>query len=936
MKKSLSAILATSMAFSMFASAAFAADPLTTEAKFQQLKTAGVFQGINGESHLDQLMTRAEFAKALATLLKLENKPAAAASFKDVTATHWAIGQIGALAEAKIIEGIGAGKFGPKANVSLEQVAKIAVTALKLEVKDDAKVEGKTSAWATKYVAAAVAAGLIQTSTDYTKNATRGNLVDASFEVFSKVSNSVKEAKVIDDKNIEVTFADGGVVKKELTTALEAGKATKVEVEYKGNKYTVEVTLGAISLVKAAQTNAREITVDFNRPLSATESAALTYEVKNGLINYTVTPKWSEDKKSVVLTSTFLPAAEYDLTVKGFPAQKVKVEDEKPSKIDISATSVQKVDGQSLGVKLLNQFDKEITNAAVTVTVFNATKGATINPASGTGVGAKYDLKSDDVAKVDDSIVVTATHSSGITATKTYKVVAGSAATKIVLGTVAPLKDKTRITAGDAGLVVPTELTDQYGTKITLKETAKTAIAADANNFVVSGITFMINQLDTITHFAVDKDGVLTIDTKAGKSGTIVLNAVNPATGANASTSFKVEATTKVKTLQISAPGSVVAAGEDVAFAIAAVDQFGGQIAAKDVKVTTATTPAAGEVKIQSNIALTKAVINAKGELVLRFASEGVAYVYAYVDNEQVGSVQGLTVNKAATAVKVSGVKDVATTIAAGVSVDFDEDNILYIDSYNRTKNVAADAYEVSLAANTGVLSYTGGKLVAGANAGTVEVTVKLKGVATGSEYKFNVTVVKTDDVKSYAVKTIGTVYGGKENGAAIDSDSKYAVTVNLVGKLQNGTEVAINQTGAYNFLTSSDTSVLAVSGTKVYGLKAGTSTVTAYDASGTKLAEQVVTVSEAAPVATKVELDKTEYSAAVAGTATVKVVVKDQYGASIAPNGTLVSNDSKVATVARVDAATYTITGVAVGTATLTYWTNNAVQGTATVAVNP
>ena len=203
--------------------------------------------------------------------------------------------------------------------------------------------------------------------------------------------------------------------------------------------------------------------------MTATEKAALTFEVEN-LVPYGVTPTWSTDNSSVALVSAYLPAGEYDVTVKGFDAVKVKVADEVPTKIEVTTPSIQKADNQDFGVKLFNQFGKEVANASLNVTVYNATQGKTIDKDE----NGNYDLKDDAKAKIDDNIVITASHSSGLTTSKTFKVVAGSAATAIKLGTVAPLKDKTRITAGDAGLVLPIELTDQYGQKIKLNTQTQT------------------------------------------------------------------------------------------------------------------------------------------------------------------------------------------------------------------------------------------------------------------------------------------------------------------------------------------------------------------------------------------------------------------------------------------------------------------------------
>ena len=161
------------MVFSMFASVAFAADATTTapvldtQGKFDALKAAGVFTGYpDGTAGLTNEMTRAEFAKVLAKVTMLKDNAAAAKIYSDVAASHWAVGQIGAVTEAGLMTGVGAGKFAPTGKVTLEQVAKVATLVAGVSQVDKA-VTGKVSPWAKGYVAAAIEAGLLQDLPNY-------------------------------------------------------------------------------------------------------------------------------------------------------------------------------------------------------------------------------------------------------------------------------------------------------------------------------------------------------------------------------------------------------------------------------------------------------------------------------------------------------------------------------------------------------------------------------------------------------------------------------------------------------------------------------------------------------------------------------------------------------------------------------------------------
>lgn len=938
MKKSLSLLVAIAMVFSMFASVAAAATPeLTTQQKFDALKEAGVFSGYppNGDAGLNKEMTRAEFAKIVAIIAGYEDNAAAAAQYTDIPKNYWASPFIGAVTAEGIMNGLGAGKFGPTGKVTVEQVAKVVVELAGLDPEEGATVGG-TSAWATGYVAAAIKAGFIPEQASYKGNALRSLLVEVAYDFGGEAQGvTVKSATVIDDKNIEVTFSDNEVVKKALDTALVAGQATKVSVEYKGKTYEVEVTLGAVAISKAVQTNAREITVSFNRALTATEIAALTYEVKFDLITYDVTTKWSDDKKSVVLSSNFLPANEYTVTIKGFDAVKVKVEDGKATKLEITANSLQKADNQDLGVKLFNQFDKEIENPTLTVTVFNATQGKSIAKDE----KGKYDLKEDANAKIDDNFVVTASYAATLNVSKTFKIVAGSTATSIKLGTVAPLKDKKHISVNESGLILPYEMADQYGQKVLLTETDGTVtVASNANNVNVGGITFMMSEAGVIASFKVDSKGVLTFATTGKSHGNLFITAMNTTTGASGNTTITVQGDAVVKTLQLSSPGFIIAANEEVKVPFTAVDSFGAQIAGKDVKVGNAK----NNITFNSNVPFAAGYpkINGKGELLFKFNGYGKAHIYAYLVGDggasgaQLGSLE-LDVREASKADKINGVKDVGKYFAVGADTDFDHDNITYLDNYGRTKNVTAATYGITVEGNA--VTVANGKLTAVA-VGTAKIKISLNAVDNDPEFVYDVEVVKADDIKTYAIKTIDTIYANKD----LTASSAHAKTVELVGKLSSGDEVKIVQANAFARVTTSDSTKIDVSGSKIFGLDEGEATISAIKADGSKLADQVVKTSKAAPVAKTVEFKKGEYEVTrPAGlTFTVnsgddyKVTVKDQYGVEINVDGFLYSSDVKVAAVNNKSIITGGADQVS-GQATLTYMTNNSVTATTIVVVN-
>lgn len=125
-------------------------------ARVQALTDAGIMQGFDdGGLHLEQTVTRAQFAKMLA--LAAEKCGIAMAkdekeNFADVPKSHWAYGYVSKMAAAGIIGGFPDGLFHPDELVTYEQAAKMAVTLFNLRLYDESYPVG--------YVAAVIGEGL--------------------------------------------------------------------------------------------------------------------------------------------------------------------------------------------------------------------------------------------------------------------------------------------------------------------------------------------------------------------------------------------------------------------------------------------------------------------------------------------------------------------------------------------------------------------------------------------------------------------------------------------------------------------------------------------------------------------------------------------------------------------------------------------------------
>ncbi|MBD2863620.1 S-layer homology domain-containing protein [Paenibacillus oceani] len=261
MKKSLSVLVATAMVSSMFASVAFAAE-LTTQEKLDALIAAGIFDkdGTGQGSELEANMSREQLAKIVALLKKLEVQ--SGTSYTDVAADRWSAGFIQAVSKVKpmIMDGVADGVFDPSGDVTLEQLATVAVRALGLTVKTDAEVKGDVSDWAKGYVATAVANGLLPdaANTDFTKPAIRAQLVEATYaakevldELVKPAKVSVKEAKAVGVQKVEVTLDRDVDTSKAKLTLKRGSTELATDVKWADDKKSAVLTLKDGKLIEA-------------------------------------------------------------------------------------------------------------------------------------------------------------------------------------------------------------------------------------------------------------------------------------------------------------------------------------------------------------------------------------------------------------------------------------------------------------------------------------------------------------------------------------------------------------------------------------------------------------------------------------------------------------------------------------------------------------
>jgi hypothetical protein len=414
MKKSLSVVLSTAMALSMFSSLAFAAKSsadftdlkdldAATKAKFDAMISAGIFDGVSETTFgLKDEMNRAQFAKVAALITGIEvNKDLKTSSFSDVkvddAANGYALPYIEALKTAGITDGYAEGEYNPAGKVTKEQLATFLVRVL----GKDADAKGKTgtdttvSDWAQGYVALALELKLLPAG-------------DAG--KFGGQSNATRDLL--------------------LTGAYEA------KAQY--------VAPGKVSVTGAKATGAQQVTVTFNKPVD-TDKAKLA--LKKGTADVVTTVKFADDKKSAVLTLTDVKVSkgEYTVTVSGLDEATVDKttatftgEDEVLTKIDFinAGDTIAYADKTIVKVKASNQYGENATTNAGSYNVY--TSAATFTKITKDTDGTlliTLDTANESTTQGVSVIPVTIVNNdSHITATKNFKLGTQPILTKLELG----------------------------------------------------------------------------------------------------------------------------------------------------------------------------------------------------------------------------------------------------------------------------------------------------------------------------------------------------------------------------------------------------------------------------------------------------------------------------------------------------------------------
>ena len=914
MKKSLSLLVAIAMVFSMFATVAAAATD--TQSKYNELKEAGVFRGTgDGSAALENEMTRAEFAGIIARLTGVTSS--GTAKFNDVPSSHWASKDIAAVAEAGYMEGTGNNNFAPSKNVTLQELIKVAVTIVGLEIDEDATVDGKADAWAQPYIAAAIAAGLIQPLDDYTVNATRGDLVDVTYEVYQVLQNIAKVTgyEVVSATKVVVSFSDGGEVEVELDEPLKLGKNT-ITVTYNDREYKVEVEFEAVA-ASAKAVGAKKIEVTFNQ---AVDDSKAKFAVKNGIADRVVDKAvFSDDKKKAVLElTTKLQAGETTVTISGIDKDdvvaKFTAEDEKITQVKFKSDKLAlstNTDGSpkyteaKVAYQILNQYGEEASN--VGTPTFQIGKPTT-NVSATNGV-LTIEVPTTSPFYLGEKVIITGylrLSTYGVTISETLEVGQPATVDSVeVVGLYHPDNKELNTSSTFSDYVLLLEVKDQYGNKLDASKFNSGAFVTVSN----PGI-FNVNTTATDNN-GPNKDQVgLQLAAPAFTPGFDGTNTIRIMTLSGKQYSYDVEVkkAATVQKITLMAPSQVVAANDGtVKIPFVAEDQFGNEIkkySDLEGKIVLSPAPTASNsagLRLKQDYVTKEAYI----ELTLPTPdpNQQIAIPYpimAYVSGTPNTSQIVINIEKPAYPESISGLtSDVAATLATNATTTIKPDYIKVKDNYGRDKKLAdllsdgTHKVVVSVADNNpDVVSLSATELTNANDSITVTALQK------GNE-RIKVQLVKTDDntvVYSYesfvfsVVDNSGIAEYAIEQVPKLSNKPNRQVELKVVGKRSNGSTVAL-PIGSYTATASNGVVVTADGKIDASGFNGaftdgeGKAVLKVTIVATSETLEQELVISNAALAVTSFELENAN------GLEAKDLVVKGSVAALTANGGDVVRN---------------------------------------------
>ena len=656
---------------------------------------------------------------------------------------------------------------------------------------------------------------------------------------------------------------------------LRSGDVKTAAMEFKVEKLELKE-------VKAVAANKLEVAFS-----QAIDFSKAKIEVKRGtvVVNATVVP--SEDKMSAKLElASKLFEGDYTVSVSGLSdealTKTVSVMNEKVASIELgSTTAPAAVDKKSakVGYKVMNQYGEDITSAPLASGIdWTASNGVTATDDNkGVLTLTAAEIKKGDMIALTGINASTNTVISKVITIADVAVADSLAFDKVYHADNKELSGSTPAT--EFALLVDAK--DQYGTALTADQVNEGFIFTSSNPSVLT-----LGANPAASGLGADKKAVglkFTAGANYAQGGKVIITAISKATGKVSQYEVNVAAAPALATFNISAPSTLVAAGETVEIPFSAVDQFGKAITKYD--------DINGKVKFSSEEKL-KLVKGKDGVAVLEYTAGAKGLDVQVVTVPASGKVSQLSIDvkEAAYAATIESLKDVNTTVAAGGKVDVKLQNIVVKDQYGRTMDLkgklattpAAGKYQiVAVNADGGAVNVSpdaitaddGVITISGSTKGTEDVTFKLKeykaavgetaatfvDVAT-SPLKVTFTTVDKSAYSSFEIADVATLF------ADGDADS-HTQELKVYGVKADGSKVLLPDT-YYTVILDSKlelvdgelNSALPANHPTAFGNSETTTAKLTVVVDGEKTPVTLtkdVTISKVAPKAEKIEFDK-------------------------------------------------------------------------------
>ncbi|MED4905778.1 S-layer homology domain-containing protein [Parageobacillus thermoglucosidasius] len=781
-----------------------------------------------------------------------------AASFSDVNPNDSHAANINALVELGYIKGFADGTFKPYQSITRGQVAKIFARILtdqgfkapdKIEqVFDDVPLDAKDQEL-VKAAAIVKAAGVMtgsQGKLNPAQNITREQMAKVLVEAFDLTRPADFKSKITDLDKADPSFRD-------YIQTLEANGVTVV-TEYRPKDSVTRAAFAsfvkrALDVQEAAKApkvesvsaiGAKKLEVKFNKAVDDTKAK---FEVKKGSVTVNVgAVTFSEDKKSAYIElSSKLTEGEYTVNVTGLEktlTATYKAENEKVSKIEIlsdKAVADKNVTKVTVAYKVYNQYGEDITK----FTTLNATSSngtATPNPTKGL-------IEITSLAggtKLGDTLSLTLIHVDTATTATAKLTISDAAYVSDVSIEKLYNEDNKELTADETNVndfMLLVDVKDQYGNTLDkaaaqrdliVRVSDTNVVSVDGYNAATNTANFDTVQIDGKERTVLRLNGGL----KPGKS-TITL--ISKYTGKSASYEVEVKEGVKANTITLSQPELAVA-GETVTIPFEATDMYGNALTKTSVLNRDVTFTVSAGTGNWTPANVPKFEVGKDGKAVLKLAipadAKGKVSITAITANQKVSTLS-FDVKEVAKPVAIIGFeKDVYTNVLKGEKLTFKASDLIAEDQYGRkisgddlvaklgdTSNpqdgdlfvAISEGNDSGGAIGNLTVSRIGGKgttstVVDGLVRGNETLTFSLvkydsgsstyKPVA-GSDFDATIKTVELNDIVSYDVKDISKLYDEVGNGKTNDTDYNY--TVEVYGKLANGSKVFVPQRNAAN-----------------------------------------------------------------------------------------------------------------------------------------